>query len=119
MDEINQVYEALKNSKSVNLPTLPLTYSDFSLFENQWLDGDECRNQLEFWKKELHGVPDVLILPIDFHRPKKITYNGTEFHFTIDPELKEKLGYNQKKSWCRNTIIECVCNTSSQVFITG
>ena len=79
MDEINQVYEALNNSKSVNLPTLPLTYSDFSLFENQWLDGDECRNQLEFWKKELYGVPDALILPLDFHRPKMTTYHGTEF----------------------------------------
>ena len=91
---------------------MPINYSDFSLFENQWLEGDECRNQLKFWKKELQGVPDVLQLPIDFPRPKKTTYNGTEFHFSLDAEVKRETGYSQKKNWCWDAIIECICDYS-------
>ena len=97
-DEIKQVYDSLINDKTINLPIIPVTYTDFTLFENQWQNGEEYRNQLEFWKKELSGVPEVIQLPMDFHRPKKTTYQGTEYHLSIDLELKNKLIALSKKT---------------------
>jgi amino acid adenylation domain-containing protein len=97
MDELEQVYHSLLNHENVNLPAIPVNYTDFALYENQWLSGKEYRNQLEFWKKELNGAPEVLQLPMDFPRPKKTTYHGTEYNFYIDPELKEKLADLSKK----------------------
>jgi len=88
LDELKLVYGALINKSSPDLPLLPVTYSDYSSWQHQWLKGVECKRQMEFLKTELSGVPDVLQLPLDFPRPKAQTYHGREYHFIVDPELK-------------------------------
>jgi amino acid adenylation domain-containing protein len=98
MDEIRQVYSSLIKHETVNLPKIPVSYTDFALFQEQWVKGEEYKNQLEFWKTGLSGIPDALQLPLDFHRPKKATFNGKEYHFSIDAELKEKLIDLSKKT---------------------
>jgi amino acid adenylation domain-containing protein len=98
MDEIKQVYSSLMKYETVNLPEIPVKYTDFTLFQDQWVKEEEYQYQLEFWKNELSAIPDVLQLPLDFHRPKKTTFNGKEYHFSIDPDLKEKLITLSKKS---------------------
>jgi hypothetical protein len=98
LDEMNKVYHSFMDHKPASLPVIPVTYTDFTLWQNQWLTGEEYRTQLEYWKQELKGAPDVLELPMDFHRPKTITYHGTEYHLPIDPELKGKLIAFSKKS---------------------
>ena len=98
LDEMKEVYHSFMNHEPITLPAIPVTYSDFTLWQNQWLAGEKYRDQLEFWKKELSGVPDLLQLPLDFHRPKTTTYHGTEYHLSIDPELKGKLIALSKKT---------------------
>jgi amino acid adenylation domain-containing protein len=89
--ELTEVYKSLKEKVPVSLPELPITYTDFTLWQNKYVESEECRNQLAFWKEELSGIPDVLELPLDHHRPKIQTYNGSEYHFTVDSRLKDKL----------------------------
>jgi amino acid adenylation domain-containing protein len=97
IDELKKVYSGLVENSSPDLAILPVTYSDYSYWQNEWLKGDECKRQLEFLKTELAGVNDILQLPLDFPRPKVQTYNGAEFHFTLDPGLKNKLIAISKK----------------------
>ncbi|HTX88890.1 MAG TPA: condensation domain-containing protein, partial [Bacteroidales bacterium] len=96
-DELELVYTALLEGKPVRLSPLPVTYSDYALWQHRWLEGEECKNQIGYWKKELAGVPDVLKLPVDYRRPKIQTYNGAEFHFEVDAKLREKLVALSKK----------------------
>ncbi|MCX6248515.1 MAG: amino acid adenylation domain-containing protein [Bacteroidetes bacterium] len=91
LDEIKKVYHSLLNHHPVELPAIPVTYTDFTQWQNEWLRGEEYRNQVAFWKTELAGAPELLQLPLDFHRPKTTTYNGSEYHFSLDPELKGRL----------------------------
>ena len=91
INEIKKVYESLINSKSIDLGPLSINYTDFTLYENQWLGGEEYLQKLEYWKNELAGATDILQIPLDFIRPKKASFNGSEYHFSIDAELKEKL----------------------------
>lgn len=98
MEELVTVYQSYIDQKPVDLPPVLFTYSDYCLSEKEWLLGDEYKQQLHFWKKELAGIPDILKLPIDNHRPKIQTYNGSEFHFSIGQELKEKLGVISQKN---------------------
>jgi amino acid adenylation domain-containing protein len=98
MDEISKVYSSLIKNKTINLPVIPVNYTGFTLFQDQWIKGEEYKKQLEFWKTELSGAPDVLQLPLDFSRPKKATFRGKEYHFSIVPELKEKLTVLSKKT---------------------
>jgi amino acid adenylation domain-containing protein len=98
MEELVAVYQSLADHKPVDLPPVLYKYSEYALSEKQWLTGEEYRRQLQFWKKELSGIPDILKLPIDHHRPKIQTYHGAEYHFNIDRELKEKLGIISQKN---------------------
>ena len=98
MEEMISVYQSFLERKPVDLPQIQYKYSDYALSEIKWLKSEEYQEQLGFWKKELAGIPDILKLPVDYHRPKVQTYNGSEYHFTINPELKEKIGkIGQKK----------------------
>jgi amino acid adenylation domain-containing protein len=98
MEELAGVYQSLVNQKQVDLPPVLYRYSDYATAEKQWLTGEEYKEQLNFWKKELAGIPDILKLPIDHPRPRVQTYNGTEYHFKIDRELKDKLAMISQKN---------------------
>jgi amino acid adenylation domain-containing protein len=96
INEIKKVYESLMKSKNVDLVPLPINYTDFTLYENQWQSGEEYKQKLEYWKNELAGATEILQIPLDFPRPKKASFNGSEYHFSIDTELKEKLAVLSK-----------------------
>ncbi len=91
LDELGLIYTALHQQKMPALPALPITYADFSVWHNHWLKGEECQKELNFWKQELKGAPDLLQLPMDFHRPKKQTYHGDEVQFTLGKQQTEQL----------------------------
>jgi amino acid adenylation domain-containing protein len=91
MDELGLIYNTLKQQKPLALPGLPITYTDFSMWQNNWLKSEGCRKQLDFWMNELKGAPELLQLPMDFQRPKNQTYDGDEVQFTIDTETTRQL----------------------------
>lgn len=91
LEELNNVYHSYILEEPINLPTIPVSYADFTLWQNQWLAGEACRKEIDFWKEELSGAPDLLQLPLDYRRPKTMTYTGREAHLPIDPGLKVKL----------------------------
>jgi amino acid adenylation domain-containing protein len=98
MEELVEVYQSMVNRKEPNLSPLLYKYSEYAVSEKEWLTGEEYKKQLTYWKKELSGIPDILKLPIDHKRPKIQTYKGAEYYFSIDRELKEKLGIISQKN---------------------
>ena len=91
LEELKALYTSGLEGKPENLTGLSFTYADYARREKQWLESEEYKSQLEFWKKELSGAPEVLPLPTDFSRPKRMTYSGTEYHFPIPLPLRESL----------------------------
>ena len=91
MDELGLIYSALKEQKPLNLPELPITYTDYANWQNEWLQGEESKKQLDYWVKELKGAPELLQIPMDFQRPKNQTYDGDEVDFLLDLTLTEQL----------------------------
>jgi amino acid adenylation domain-containing protein len=91
IEELTTVIESLSQGNPVNLSPVAATFADYAITHNKWLQSEECRLQLEYWKKELSGFSDVLQLPIDNPRPKISTYKGKEYCFTLDPELRSRL----------------------------
>ena len=71
-------------------------YADYALWQQQLL-GDETTQeslistQLDFWKKELKGLPDQLELPTDYQRPMETSYRGETIHFHIDAGMHSRL----------------------------
>ncbi|WP_422751932.1 non-ribosomal peptide synthetase/MFS transporter [Micromonospora sp. WMMD708] len=66
------------------LPTLPVQYGDFAVWEARELGGPAARSHLDWWKSRLAGITP-LELPLDRPRPATQTYRGDFVEFRLDP----------------------------------
>jgi len=68
MRELATFYRAFTENAAAALPPLPIQYVDYTLWQQQWLQSDVCRTQLDYWRQQLAGLP-TLELPTDHPRP--------------------------------------------------
>ena len=68
--EVAALYTALRAGRPSPLPELPLQYADFALWQRRWLQGEVLQAQLDYWTRQLGGMPPVLELPAD--RPRAL-----------------------------------------------
>ncbi|WP_370962896.1 non-ribosomal peptide synthase/polyketide synthase [Amycolatopsis sp. cg9] len=68
------------------LPPLPVQYADVAA----WSQPTEA--DVEFWRTQLAGVPQVVQLPIDRPRPPVRDPRGARYEFTVPAELAARLG---------------------------
>jgi amino acid adenylation domain-containing protein len=85
--ELSELYQALATGRGSALPPLPIQYADYAAWQRQWLESDVLQEQLEYWKRQLDGIPEQLALPVDRRRSSDVTYNGTRAPFTIQGHL--------------------------------
>ncbi|GCE28514.1 hypothetical protein KDA_39980 [Dictyobacter alpinus] len=88
--EISTIYQALSAQRPVPLANLPVQYADFALWQQQWLQGDELKRQLAYWRQQLQDS-ETLELPTDHPRPPYQTYRGARERFSIDAGLRDAL----------------------------
>ena len=89
--ELAWLYEAFSLGTPSPLPELPIQYTDFTLWQRDWLQGQVLDTQLSYWKQELSNHASSLNLPTDFPRPAVQTYRGAHEVITIPKELTEAL----------------------------
>ena len=56
--ELWTLYEAFSNGKPSPLERLPVQYSDYAVWQRNWLQGDVLDAQLSYWKKQLKDLAD-------------------------------------------------------------
>ncbi|HEX3529040.1 MAG TPA: non-ribosomal peptide synthase/polyketide synthase [Thermoanaerobaculia bacterium] len=66
--EMGLIYGALARGEAPSLPLLPIQYTDFAVWQREWLTGEVLAEQLGWWTQELAGAPQELALPTD--RPR-------------------------------------------------
>ena len=69
LKEINQLYQQQSKNNSQCAEPLPFQLRDYALQEKELLQSKALKQQLEYWVKELQGLPPLLDLPIDHSRP--------------------------------------------------
>ena len=86
-------YYGLENGRTdeQDLPPLPVQYGDYSLWQRNWMQGEVLDAHIDFWQQQLLGAPAVLNLPFDRPRPKVQSFEGSNYAFTIEKSLAEKL----------------------------
>src|SRR5580704_4727206 len=94
--EVSELYTARVNGYSPSLPDLPIQYSDFAVWQRQWLDGAVREQHLEYWKQQLGGNLPVLELPADAARPEEQAFHGAALSFAIPQPLAQSF-----KAFCR------------------
>src|SRR5947209_3649446 len=70
---------------------MPLQYADYTLWQARWLRGEVFASQMEYWKKQLAGMPEFLELPTDKPRPATPQHGGSTGAVTLDREYWEAL----------------------------
>src|SRR3984957_8493692 len=62
LNELSSLYSAFSRGERDPLPPLPVHYSDYAVWQRQFLSGDHLRRQSEYWRKALKEAPVVLEL---------------------------------------------------------
>ncbi len=89
--ELSTFYDAFSQGKPNPFPDLPLQYTDFSVWQREWLSGKNLERQLSYWKQQLGGAPSTLELPTDRPRPASQSFHGQIYSFEISRQLIDAL----------------------------
>ncbi|HYG63315.1 MAG TPA: amino acid adenylation domain-containing protein, partial [Thermoanaerobaculia bacterium] len=74
--EVAELYAALSQGEPPSLPELPIQYADFSLWQRSWLHGQVLEREIDWWRRQLAGLPPLLELPTDRPRPAVQSFRG-------------------------------------------
>jgi amino acid adenylation domain-containing protein/non-ribosomal peptide synthase protein (TIGR01720 family) len=75
-DELKALYPAFLQGATSPLSELPIQYTDFAIWQRQFLQGDVLDEQLSYWKRKLADLP-LLRLPTDRPRATMHSFEGT------------------------------------------
>jgi len=87
MEEFITVYSALINDLNPSLPELKIQYSDFAIWQRNYLSGKVLDSQINYWINQLDDQPSLLELPLDKPRPITKTFNGSHKSFVIEEDI--------------------------------
>ncbi len=90
-NELSALYAAVRLGSAPAIPTLPIQYADYALWQRQWLQGDELQRQVRYWRDNLTGAA-TLELPADHSRPGTQQYGGAKYSFRFAPATISQLG---------------------------
>ncbi|MBV9788328.1 MAG: amino acid adenylation domain-containing protein, partial [Chloroflexi bacterium] len=88
--ELTTLYRGLVLDEPAMLPTLPIQYADYSVWQRQWLSGAVLEQQLGYWRQQLAGI-QPLDLPTDRPRPPVTSERGGHFMFHLPDTLRTAL----------------------------
>jgi acyl transferase domain-containing protein/acyl-CoA synthetase (AMP-forming)/AMP-acid ligase II/acyl carrier protein len=91
MNEMGQVYAALRAEREPRLPVLTLQYTDFVRWQSEMLAGPEGELHWNYWSKQLAGPLPTLNLPTDRPRPAVQSHNGAEKLRYLGETLTQRL----------------------------
>ncbi len=67
--ELMACYRDLRDGLRLSLPSLPLQYGDFAVWQRRWMEAGGAEDDLAFWRRRLAGAPESAELPTDDPRP--------------------------------------------------
>ncbi|MBO0687668.1 MAG: non-ribosomal peptide synthetase, partial [Candidatus Dormibacteraeota bacterium] len=75
LPELRALHDALLAGRPAELPEPQARYLDFAVWEREFVEGPQARSQVDWWRAQLAGLPD-LQLPTDRARPPRPSFRG-------------------------------------------
>ncbi|MER7757361.1 non-ribosomal peptide synthase/polyketide synthase, partial [Kitasatospora sp. NPDC097643] len=94
--DLAEAYAARSEGRAPHWPALPVQYADYTLWQRELLgDAADQRSrfaeQLDYWKRQLSDLPELLQLPADRPRPAVAGWRGDHVGLELDAELHAAL----------------------------
>lgn len=89
--ELDHFYEAFSTGAHPALQDMQIQYADYAVWERELLQGTLLEGQLEYWRRQLEGIPAALELPTDRPRLPVMSHHGSLIAFYEPPALTAKL----------------------------
>ena len=97
--ELTALYEAFSQGRHSPLEPLEVQYADYTLWQRQWLEGEELDQRLAYWTSKLEEVPPLIPLPIDKPRTAEKGHRGEFRSLQLPLDLTNALNaLSQKES---------------------
>ena len=90
MRELSTLYQAFIREQCSPLEPLQLQYADYTLWQQQWLQGEILTSLLNYWTKQLRGA-SPLKLPTDRPRTARVSNHGAIHTFKLPSSLYQSL----------------------------
>ncbi|NHZ72434.1 MAG: amino acid adenylation domain-containing protein, partial [Aquificales bacterium] len=91
MREMLRLYIASQQNVSLQLPELHIQYTDFAVWQRDWMSGDVLTQQLAYWENNLADAPEIITLPTDMPRPKLQSTRGAAYTKMLPTDLTQPL----------------------------
>ncbi len=89
--ELAALYAAFATGVVPALPEPPVHYSDFAVWQREWLQGEVLDELTSWWRERLAGFPVTLELPTDRPRPAVFRMHGGRLPAALSREQAEGL----------------------------
>ncbi|MCP4699596.1 MAG: non-ribosomal peptide synthetase, partial [Gammaproteobacteria bacterium] len=89
MRDWQHAYASFAQGVEPNKPPLPVQYSDYAAWQRDWLQGGLLQQQVDYWRGQLTGAPELLELPTDNPRPPQQSYQGAQYARHLSPTLSQ------------------------------
>ncbi|HEY0604990.1 MAG TPA: non-ribosomal peptide synthase/polyketide synthase, partial [Herpetosiphonaceae bacterium] len=90
IEELTALYTGWVQQQPATLPSLPLQYADYAVWQRAWLQGSVLDQQLTYWRTQLADVAP-LDLPTDYPRPSVAGTHGAHHSFGLPAALSQAL----------------------------
>ncbi|MBW8480960.1 non-ribosomal peptide synthetase [Actinomadura parmotrematis] len=85
--DLDAAYRARAAGREPALAQPPVTYRDYTLWQQELLSGPEAARQEGFWRKRLAGLPEEIALPADRPRPATPDPSGAAVRIALPDAL--------------------------------
>ena len=94
--DVATAYAARCGGQAPDWAPLAVQYADYTLWQQEILGSEDdpdsvLSQQFGYWRAELAGAPEQIVLPLDRPRPPQQSFNGDVVPLTINPGLRARI----------------------------
>lgn len=89
--DLSELVAAEQQGRPPKLAEIRMGTTDYARWQRSRIGEPEVRAQLDYWRRELEGVPSLLSLPADRRRPPGPSRGGGVLHAPLTPDIAAAL----------------------------
>lgn len=89
--EMAAIYGAMVDGEARALPALPVSYGDYAAWQAAWMQSDECRKQVAYWRQLFARAPLPNAMRVGRSRRQGVGAESQVHKFVLDRDTTERL----------------------------